>query len=435
MPDIKTPQALAQAKAPSTFVGPKFGWTNSLGHALVNRVQMHIGGTLVDTIPGQLMEILDEFQTPLEKVPEYSRQICRADNGFGEQTFGANTTSQKVVVPLPFWFSRGDPGCFLPIDALYVDEARITVNFRSVGGLYYTDSRTLDGSGNVLQSQGVEGGSLWPIGNSPFYKLDPSGSRVPGLTTTRPVSQIPGAYMPLNLDLQDTYLLVQYVYLERAEANRFRIADLQLPVVQHYTFEPYDNQQNNYARIPLVVPNPTRDIFFYCQRYDAPAFNAHFIASRDLSNNFVPMAPWWPDASGLGENFYGHLRPGFSTRNSEPIRWLALTYEETLARYSTDNIALFRSLLPAMEQRKAPWVNRYYYNLPFGTQNGFTPFTMPVGEANLDKVQRVQLTLGFHGKTGTISPDYVERFWTRVFAETYNIFRVYGGRGAMMFAY
>ena len=80
-------------------------------------------------------------------------------------------------------------------------------------------------------------------------------------------------------------------------------------------------------------------------------------------------------------------------------------------------------------------MNRYYYNLPLGSQNGFTPFSVPMGEANLDKVMRMNLTLGFHGKTGTLNDIYVDRFNTYVYAETYNIFRVYGGRGAMMFAY
>jgi len=88
-----------------------------------------------------------------------------------------------------------------------------------------------------------------------------------------------------------------------------------------------------------------------------------------------------------------------------------------------------------MEQRKAPWVNRYFYNIPLGLQNGHTPFSMPMGEANLDKIQRLNLTMGFHGKTGNITDDIVDRYTVYVYAETYNILRVYGGRAGMMFAY
>jgi len=443
MPDIQTPQLLAQTARvrgrPVEFVGPHFGWTNSVGHCLVNQTQLHIGGVLSDTIPGQLMEVLDEFQTPLEKTKESGRQLCRLDNGFTDTSFGNDTQSSQVVVHLPFWFSRGDPGCFLPIDALNIDEVRITVDFNTIGGLYYSQSRQTDSSGNIVQTN-TQGGSLWPMAGSSFYYADSNGSTIPGLEPVRApgkkVSQYPSSIvMPTQYSMNDAYLLVEYIYLDKPEANRFRIADIQVPVVQHYTFDPVDTQKNKFARIPLIVPNPTRDLFFYCQKYEGPGYNAPFLATRDLSDFKSPFAPWWPDASGLDERLYGTLKPAFSTRFSEPIRWLALDYAETLTRYSTENVALFRSLLPSIEQRKAPWVNRYFYNIPLGIQNGFTPFSMPVGEANLDKIQKVQLTLGFHGKSGHITDDAVDRYVVYIYAETYNILRVYGGRAGMMFAY
>ena len=421
----------------SDLVGPHFGWTNNLGHSIVDTATISIGGNLIETIPGQLMEILDEFQTPLEKVPAKNKQLCRSDNGFNQTTYGYSNTSQEVITHLPFWFSRGDPGCVLPIDALNVDEVRLTVNFKPLTSVYYTDSRIETPNVNA------EGGALWPLLNSKFYYNDPSGIVLTNLEPTRinpisnPLLPFPNLNMPTTLSLQDTYLLVEYIYLDKAEANRFRIADIQVPIVQHYTIDPVDTNGTTYARIPLDIPNPTRDLFFYCQRYEAPSVNAHFLATRDICKitDPNPYALWWPDASGLDDRYYGTLKPGFSTSGSEPIRWLAINYAETLNRYSTENVALFRSMLPAIEQRKAPWLNRYYYNIPFGCQNGLNPISTPLGEANLDKVQRISLSLGFHGKTAEIADAYTERFLVRVYAETYNIFRVYGGRGAMMFAY
>ena len=420
------------------LVGPYFGWTNSLGHSLIDSASIRIGGNLVETINGQLMEILDEFQTPLEKVSEVSKLICRSESGFTQTTYGfSNATSQKVITPLPFWFSRGDPGCVLPIDALNVDEVRLTVNFKPVTSLYYTDSRA---DTPVIN---VEGGSLWPMANSRFYYDDPDSTVV--MTNMEPSRVYPNApispfapdiVMPRTFTIPESYLLVEYIYLDKAEANRFRIADLQVPVVQHYILNPQDTNKNLYTNIPLSIPNPTRDIFFYCQRYEAPSLNAHFLATRDISiNQADPYSLWWPDATGLDARYPGTLKPGFSSSGSEPIRWLALNYNETLNRYSSENVALFRSFLPSIEQRKAPWINRYYYNLPFGLNNGINPFSMPLGQANLDKIQRVNLSLGFHGITGDPTDNYAERFWVRTYAETYNVFRVYGGRGTMMFAY
>ena len=442
MPDIQTPQLRAQTakingQTPQ-FIGPRFGWTNSLGHSLVNKAQLHIGGVLSDTIPGKLMEILDEFQTPLEKTVESSRQLLRKDDGFSDTSFGLGTTSEQVVVNLPFWFSRGDPGCFLPIDALNIDEVRITLDFNTIAGLYYSESRTIDLSGNVVQTN-AQGGSLWPMEGSSFYYADSRGSAIPGLEPRRfpgdKVSPYPSLTMPSSFSMTDAYLLVEYIYLDKPEANRFRIADIQVPVVQHYTIDPVDTQNNLHARIPLTIPNPTRDIFFYCQKYQGPGYNAPFLATRDISGPDCTFAPWWPDAKGLNERIYGDLQPAFQTRESEPLRWLSLNYAETLTRFSTENMALFRSILPSLEQRKAPWVNRYFYNLPFGLQNGYTPLSMPLGEANLDKIQRVSLALRFHGKTGNITDDFADRYIVYTYAETYNILRVYGGRAGLMFAY
>jgi hypothetical protein len=401
-------------------------------------VSLRIGGTLVDTIPGQLMEMIDEFQTPLERVKETSNLICRDISAFNQSRFGTETTGQIVTTPLPFWFSRGDPGCFLPIDALNIDEVRINVQFNPITSLYYTDSRLIAPSGSILETN-IPGGGLWPLVESKFYYEDEDGISIPGLepytTKGQKFKAFPNIKMPAIYQIPDSYLMVEYIYLDKPEANRFRIADLQVPVVQHYAFDPVDNQKNRNVRIPLIVPNPTRDLFFYCNRYEAAGYNAPFLGTRDLSNNMTPQAPWWPDSSGLDDHYYGIIRPGYSKRYSEPIRWLSLDYSETLNRYSTENVALFRSVLPCVEQRKAPFVNRYYYNFPLGIQNGFTPFSMPIGEANLDKVLRLNLTLGFHGKTGIINDSYVDRFITYTYAETYNIFRVYGGRGGMMFAY
>jgi hypothetical protein len=285
----------------------------------------------------------------------------------------------------------------------------------------------------------VAGSAYYPLVGSPFYKSDVDGELVYGLNgnpeSSVRASIIPDISMPNTFVPGDTYVMAEYIYLDKAEANRFRIADIQVPVVQHYTFDRYDNQNTPYARIPLIVPNPTRDIFFYCQKYQAPGYNAPFLATRDLSDNVTPFAPWWPDAQGLNERIPQDMQSGFSTRNSEPLRWIALEYSETLTRYSTENVALFRSLLPSMEQRKAPWVNRYFYNIPFGLKNGTTPFSMPMGEANLDKVLRVQLSLGFHGITGSMTDNSVNRFIIYSYAETYNILRIYGGRAGMMFAY
>ena len=109
-----------------------------------------------------------------------------------------------------------------------------------------------------------------------------------------------------------------------------------------------------------------------------------------------------------------------------------MVYEGKLSRYSTTTPSVFRSLTPL---KKTPWVHRYYYNLPFALDSGFLPPSQPCGEANLDKVIRINLKMDLAPLAGYTTTYNVPRYTAYVWAETYNIFRVYGGRGGMMFAY
>ena len=443
MPDIYSTQKAAQDAQPLSPIYPKFGWTNSLGHALVEQLTLDIAASRVETIDSRLLEILDEFNTPLEKVPIVNELIKRKDHGFTQQSFGWPPTpiqltppipyNETVIVPLPFWFTRGDFGCALPIDAIPMDEVRVGITFRNLNGCYYTDT-------HVPNTSLEPGTSLWTLPGSNFYTAPP---QAPPLNPGNPILNANGIpiQMPLNLQLGECYILAEYVYLDQNEANRFRLADLQMPVVQHYAMNPFQTRSLPTARIRLDIPNPTRDIFFMLNRQEAPRYNAYFLATRDLTGNANTLpdftkTPWWPDALGLYANApSSFLRPGFSLSDSEPLLAYELDYEGNLVRFRTQGPALFRSVIPSYEQRKTPWVNRYYYNLPLAIQNGYTPFSRPQGEANLDKIVNRDLVLQLRPVRGNIGGTVVPSYVVHIYAATYNILRVYGGRAGMMFAY
>lgn len=436
MPNISTNQLIAASPPPvgagSAFVGPKFGWTNSLGHALVAKATMNIGNTPVETLDSHLLEVLDEYTIPLEKTTTANRLLRRLDHGFTQTSFGYADPNLVVTTPLPFWFCRGDPACAFPIDAILDEVVRIGITFRSLQGLYYTDSRTVD------NTSFEDGTGLWPISQSPFYQFDPSGTIIPGLVPPVPVVPVPGIRMPSAKELQlgETYVLAEYVYLDQPEANKFRLGDLQIPIVQHYAIQPYPSRGLPRVRIPLAIPNPTKDIFWIVQRNEASALNAHFLACRDLNAPGTPAySLWWPNAIGLSENQPGILQPAFALSDSEPLSALALLYQGSLVRFRTQTPALFRSIMPSWEQKKSPWVNRFYYNFPMGMWNGYTAFSRPRGEANLDKIPIIELLLEFTPKRGTYNNNDVPDYTVYVWAETYNILRVFGGRAGLLFAY
>jgi len=437
MPDIATQQLAAKAWCTAngkTFAGPTFGWTNSTGHALLENATLDIGGSRVEQLDGRLLEIMDEFYTPLEKVSLMDKLLPRNSSNFTPDQFGS-ATDTVATTPLPFWFSCGDAGTFLPIDALQADPVKLSIRYRTPGTLYTSTAQV-----STEQLKGTPAGAeaYFPIANSPFYYADPNGKAVAGLggdpRQTTLVSKVPQITMPTTQELQvlrDTYIMAEYIYLDAPEANRFRLADIQVPILQHYAFDPVDTLGGASVNCYLKVPNPTRNLFFYLQRYEAPYYNAPFLATRDLSGAGT-STPWWPNASQIDTRTYHELVPGFVFRNSEPLRAIELLYEGKLSRYNTTTPAVFRSM---MALKKTPWVHRYYYNLPFALQAGFLPPSQPCGEANLDKIIRINLKLDMNPLAGYVSTADVPRYIVYVWAETYNVFRVYGARGGMMFAY
>lgn len=439
MPDLSLPQQQARnwcLQNSKEFAGPTIGWTNSIGHALITSAQVSIAAAPVEVLDGRLMEVMDEFNTPLEKLPSVNNLIGRYDSNYRPSP---GSGPQQFVTPLPFWFSRGDPSAALPIDAISTDPVQLSITFNAVNNLYYTTSRQLNSDGKQI---------LAPLSGSSFYYLDQlSGQPVKGLhgnpIQSTLVSQIPNISMPTSYSLgTDTYLLLEYVYLDRPEANRLRLGDLSYQIPQHYPMPPFDTRGAASARIPLRIPNPVKELYFFAHPTDADLLNAPFLATRDLSGLFIadisgvgPIAPWWPDASGLNSSVLLPLVPAYSSLDSEPIQSLSLIYEGRLVRYSTDAPALFRSILPSLEKRKTPWHNKYYYVLPFGTQHDYFGVTQHCGQANFDKIPRVELSLQFRPARGSIGTQSIPSYTVYVWAETLNVLRVYGGRAGLLFNY
>jgi hypothetical protein len=221
-----------------------------------------------------------------------------------------------------------------------------------------------------------------------------------------------------------------------------RVGDLTYPIPQHYNINPFDTKGQVSSQIPFRIPNPTKELYFYLNRTEAQGLNAPFLATRDLSglpladlSGVGPVAPWWPDASGLNTQRFLPLIPAYSQIDSEPVDSFSLIYEGRIIRYSADQPTLFRSILPSIEQRKTPWHNKYYYHIPFGTQHELLGITQHAGEANLDKITSIMLQLNLKPTRGTVLASEVPSYTVYIWAETYNVLRVYGGRGGLLFKY
>jgi hypothetical protein len=108
-------------------------WVNAIGHAIIQHIDVEIGGNIIDRQYGQWLEIWSELTVTVDKEYAYNLMVGKQLN--------FNTDSQpgplNLYVPLQFWFNR-NVGLALPLVALQYSQVRIVVAFRDFNELWVT---------------------------------------------------------------------------------------------------------------------------------------------------------------------------------------------------------------------------------------------------------------------------------------------------------
>jgi hypothetical protein len=432
------------AQPGASFLGPTYGWTNSLGHALVSLAEFDIGGVNVDRMDGRFLEIYDELYESTPAIRSKNRMIKRVANGFNPSSIGRDSVPTTVYVPLPFWFSRGSYETALPIDALSADALQLNITLRPLNQLYYTAAR-LDPRNPGFRPRQDVSGAMPPLQGSPFYISNPSS--VGEIYSIDPNQKgegihgelLSGYTMPTNLTIGDTYLICEYISLEQNEAVALRSSELEYRMEQHYIVDPQNTQRAPNIRIPLPYSNPVKELIWVGQRQETATYNAWFLFTRELypphqNGSEWWLIPWWPNAVITNSD---QSLPAFRNAYSDPIQGATLTFSNLIRFQHENSPSLFRSLIPLLHYRKAPLFDRYIYVYPFGLAPGASddtslgPLYNPRGFANFDKLPKKELQL-------TMAPDRNGNLYDMTiyaYVTSYNVLRVFGGRGVMLFNY
>ena len=345
LPDIVTPQIVA--KDTKGAVAPIWYWTNSIGNAICSNVQMLINNEVIDEMDSRHLEVLDEHTASVDHFDSSNLLLYR--NPYNYQSEVVNSLPDPylnaVHIQFPFWWNRGIGPQALPIQALNKDKVQIACTFRPVQECVYTASYTSTNS------------------NLPGPGPIPTVLGCPFLNSAGNV--IPGAAMPTTLNFR-AYWLIEYVSLEDREAAAFRMADLQIPIEQHVALQPQATNGAPVIRIPLYPGGLIRDMTWVCQREEAPSYNAWFLFSRELGTDISGGKLWWPNAIIPNFNYWdGYARPAFVDRRSDPISAATMTIRG-MTRFEHEGPSFFRSLIPALNCRRTPLVDRYIYRYDFG---------------------------------------------------------------------
>jgi Large eukaryotic DNA virus major capsid protein. len=126
----------------------KFAWIDKLGHAIIDRIDVNIGGEKIDRHYSEWINIWYELTGHTDQNELYNKLIGNVSE---LTTFDRNEKSAyTLTIPLSFWFCRKG-GLAFPIIALQYSTISLTIKLKKINDCAYVEALpTIDGSGNPL---------------------------------------------------------------------------------------------------------------------------------------------------------------------------------------------------------------------------------------------------------------------------------------------
>lgn len=179
-------------------------WTTRLGHALINSVEVEIGGSRIDRQYGTWMDVWYELARPAgDQERGFAKMV-----GDVEELTSVDATQKPtytLYVPLQFWFNR-NTGLALPLIALQYHEVRLHFEFN-------TFAKCVNYSGSA----------------------------------------------PSAASFSDATLLVEYAYLDSEERRRFAQVGHEY-LIEQVQFTGEESVSNTSAKVKLGFNHPTKSL-------------------------------------------------------------------------------------------------------------------------------------------------------------------------------
>lgn len=370
----------------------RFQWIPNLAYHMIESYSVRVDTQLIDQGYGEWLDVWNELSMQPGKRYAHDRMIGNVEEFTSPKSLDirvivennsvrysyypegtADTPSiqgRRFFVPLPFWFSR-NPSLALPLVALQYQVVEITIEFKSIESLYQLyDERT---------DKYI----------SPNAYRERYGSTTPGLNVSISNFTRFGGNGPSSVDL-DAYLECNFIFLD--EAERRTIASKSMDFLIERVYRSRHDGIRGQGTLDLVFSNPVKEIVWFTRRADVRTYNSW--------SNFTATIP---------EN---HVAPILSTAK---FLWNGLErLEEKPSTY-------FNLIQPYQHHTASPREGVYAYSFAI-----FPEKHQPSGSFNASMVNKVQMYV--------TTTDPSNEYEMVVFGLYYNIFRVMGGRGDMVFA-
>jgi hypothetical protein len=135
--------------------GTKIAWVRRVGHAMINNIELTIGGSQIDKHWGTWMDVWYELTHTNEQEKGYNTMIGDVSELINLKGAVTGTSSEVILpeytlyIPLQFWFCR-NTGLALPLIALQYHEVRLNIELVSAAKLIVWSGPLAPNTNNIV---------------------------------------------------------------------------------------------------------------------------------------------------------------------------------------------------------------------------------------------------------------------------------------------
>ena len=360
------------------------------GLRLLKNIELEIGGQRIDKHYSEWMYIWNELSMPVGKKDGYDKMV--GGNKRNASTLLDKNSSYTIYVPLEFWFCR-NVGLALPLIALQYHEVKINIEYGQLNDI-------ID---NTLGNWSYDGDERATQDNN----HNDNSSR--------------------DLELQDSELWVDYIFLDTDERRRFAqlsheylIEQLQFTGSERITSGVTAGGQTSLKSVKLNFNHPCKELIWVVKPDAAPSDS-----NRDENDYRKTGAskPYWNNYSDNEFNEYNHILTVNAVDDVEiknPVRLVKLQLNGN-ERFSEREGEYFSIVQPYQHHENTPGdykqgINLYSFALKPEEHQ-------PSGTLNMSRIDSAHLQVATK-LNGFIS----------IFAVNYNVLRILSGMGGLAYS-
>ena len=366
------------------------GWVNAIGHAIIDSIQLQIGGQCIDTQSGEFMEVYTQLSQTNEKDQLFESLIGREFNASSKAlTSSVSNRDYNLYIPLNFWFNKCY-GLSLPLIALQYHEVSLYINWRKFSECWTSTESGID---NVVDQRNI-----------------------------------------------CAELLVDYIYLDTDERKRFAQNSHEYLISQTQEIKCLFDANSTLITQSLNYNHPVKEVIWTI-KYKDMVNNHYNIEVAEAGHSFSSCGVCCASDYTVSKTSFRNNHFNFGIPDVSSISNTLATFKHAHIRFNgTARIApldakYFNSVQPYQHHTRCPGDGIYVYSFAL-----FPEDKNPSGSANWSRLDNATLNITLNNINSIISkssdPEHVftNSIELTVYAININVLRILSGMAGLAYS-